>query len=42
MAILERNGHFEIADDLALAARITDTLAKHYPGYLIFRTVLNR
>jgi hypothetical protein len=34
MIDLQRSGHFKIADDLSLAARITNKLEKHYPGYL--------
>ena len=31
---LQRVGSFKVADDLALAKRITDKLEKEYPGYL--------
>lgn len=34
MIEFQQVGHFDVADDLGLAARITDVLAKHYPGYL--------
>ena len=34
MVEFQKNGHFKIADDLALAARITQKLSDCYPGHL--------